>query len=1149
MVNEPLEVDEYEMNLDDDEDELDYNDPDDVTIDSLVVMLESIREVRKWDYPTLRETVFTVDLEDYCSNNSIPYDSMLFGADSDNRKYVTLIHKMFPKTEKLGTDVFSGSYEDDLLEFLYDRVTYYGDAPVIEQENNSREQELVEDDLYTDTEVVSHTMRIMNVYKDLFEVGFDLNVPYGVLVEGGMLTYRNGSFSFKKDMSLARLYGLVDSASGGYIDEEDYSNNLNKKNLRNISMTSDKTYYPSFQLGNLFGIIGDKEIDNWADLSKLLEKEVKMNLVDNLKKGQDIVHIANSLTTAIVISEFDPSSALLLRISVGNGSFDLRQFNKIYDDNKTSILAGNGDLFHSETLKSGVTEISLVMNETRFIGKPLFAYEAVEKLQARGKKPSISNFILGQDTSGRIVTENLDTQQSAITLIGAGQRAGKGVLTLNMLGTVLASGSPLIYLDGKPDMAEVLWEIGKKYGHNTATWDAYDSNGNRLGVNAPELVKTESSGIFGILAYLKVLQMMMVAANLQSKGETILDGTRPFFIFDEALAVQSALSANSSKLISWSKDKSADPEVKAWATDVLAWLFSLTEDLKSTVLSQLPKAGISTVWLFQSVQITSWNQVSVKVPAGDINPFRVAIQSKTALRLLGRGTLDSEYGLSNVKNNKIITKRIVDDKGRHFARTTSQKVMDMDAIKVFKPYLVLNNAEDGTSSAEELKKNLTKEALAVVAPNGSLDSRVGFEGFASMLGEDAINNLSKGRAYLEDVMSKMGLSGHYNSIEEYIYDGSIDSFKSLAQWVNSALDDGVESAEVSVYNQNTDWGNTETPVQTPVNTGWVNPTENDWATPASVDPVATNSWDTMGTPTADVDPFADPYNDELGGGIESVEDDSLYRPINHIEKDEAVSPNKIPQSNDRVYSEPLNMAVNPFDTFGTRESPVSALNALKQTSDILMEEILRLVGDYSRVHTLEICNNGMIINGIMFRPQFPEKVINGMPYDIRVQVRAGNIIELFNLSNVTKFRGLEVLRVDNPRLAEGRLRKEIGLHPRKGWYSLFKRFPSLQELYIGGERITDEESSQGYDRGGRSAYEFKENLREKLKVPASLVNSSRLERVWNTRPVKVMSGAVGATLGVKVVSMAALAFGPWGLLFGAFAGYGAYREIKKSNRR
>ena len=43
-----------------------------------------------------------------------------------------------------------------------------------------------------------------------------------------------------------------------------------------------------------------------------------------------------------------------------------------------------------------------------------------------------------------------------------------------------------------------------------------------------------------------------------------------------------------------------------------------------------------------------------------------------------------------------------------------------------------------------------------------------------------------------------------------------------------------------------------------------------------------------------------------------------------------------------------------------------------------------------------------------------------------------------------------------------------------------------------------------------------------------------------------MTGALGWTLGCKAVVFAATVFGPWGLLFGAFAAAGAYNEYKKS---
>ena len=42
-----------------------------------------------------------------------------------------------------------------------------------------------EDDF--DLEAEANTDRVMNVYKDLFEVGFELQIPYGILVKEGIL--------------------------------------------------------------------------------------------------------------------------------------------------------------------------------------------------------------------------------------------------------------------------------------------------------------------------------------------------------------------------------------------------------------------------------------------------------------------------------------------------------------------------------------------------------------------------------------------------------------------------------------------------------------------------------------------------------------------------------------------------------------------------------------------------------------------------------------------------------------------------------------------------------------------------------------------------------------------------------------------------
>ncbi len=637
-------------------------------------------------------------------------------------------------------------------------------------------------------EVEANTARVMQVYKELFEVGFELQIPYGILVKEGILKIsKDGKTRVQSSSSLSKLYELINDITGKHLVQAEIRENTPTNKLREIVMRSGTTYYPTFQLGNLYGILGDKKLSSWDDLNRELKAEVRTNIEKNIANGKDISAVVDALTTSIVVSEFNPNIAMKLRINIGNRLIKQGNFVSEYSHRKSTILAGTGEVYHVTELSSGVLEVILVFNKAAFNGRPLFAYEAVQDLNRRGRKPSIKELILGQDTSGKIMTVNMDRQNSCITLVGAGQRSGKGVLTLNLLGTTLASGCPLIYLDGKPDMAKVLWHLGNKHGIKPASWDIYDNNGNAIGNGAPEVIIRETSGVFGVLMYLKALQLMMVAAHLQAtKGMKLGNGKRPFFIFDEALAVQTSMASVWPSIISLAKDKKNDSEEAEWCRTIASWAEQLSASLAGTINSQLPMSGISTVWLFQSVQPTSWKQFDTPgLSNKSYNILKTPIMSRMSVKILGKGTTDSEYGLGNkeIKGNKLITERVVAEGGRHFAYSDAQKITDMNLVKVFKPYLVLNEAENGTDSVEELRSNVSQDVWNAIAPDGHLHPGVGFEGFATLIGQDAIQNLSLGRQFLEQVMQAIGLN-NYSSVDEYLYDASEESFKSLGTLLN-----------------------------------------------------------------------------------------------------------------------------------------------------------------------------------------------------------------------------------------------------------------------------------------------------------------------------------------------------------------------------
>lgn len=764
------------------------------------------------------------ELEQLISNGSklsatIKEIEKIIGEPIKNPSYIEVVGRI------RGFNPSSAVPSMDNLEDLDDELIYFEDtdeddditedAVGIEKGTITPQMEVTgsSDELSLDhqSEVVSNTNRIMSVYKDLFEVGFDLVKPFGILIKDGVLSLKGKSSLVQTSSSFSKLYEVISQSRGGGLVQSVTASGVDIGDLRSMNLRRGTDYYPLFQLANILGAVGKESYNSWDEFSSAISGIIRSLLAEQLKAGNDIAEIVEALTTCIVVSEFDPSVCLKLRVNIGYGEAKLPHILGLYTRHKKEIFGGTGAIFRQSTTTTGVVEITFVFSEAAYNGRPLFAYEAVKLLASRGKTPSIDNVILGQSVDGKIFTKNLNKQNSSVTLIGAGQRSGKGVLTLNLVGTILASGSPLIYCDGKPDMAKALWEVTSKNNVQGAIWDAFKSNGIKVGNGAPPAIRQNMGDIFGFLVYFKVLQLMLVASHLRASGRQVGGTSRPFFIFDEALAVQQTLAGIWPSVVALAKDKKNSSEEAEWARAVGKWMDQLSATLASTVNSQLPISNISTIWLFQSVQPTEWRKYALKSvgTAPDYVPFLSATMSRMSIKLYGKGTSDSEYGLGNVKikSDKDVSRLVLSGNGRNFAYSESQKITDIEQIEIFKPYLVLNDHKKGSESAEELRKNVGREVWSKIAPTGELDPGAGFEGFASLLGKEAIDNFQKGREFLTEVMGEVGLS-QYNSIEDYIYDASAESFKSVGVFLNDgALDyegedsDDPSDVDLSIFNR------------------------------------------------------------------------------------------------------------------------------------------------------------------------------------------------------------------------------------------------------------------------------------------------------------------------------------------------------------
>lgn len=675
-----------------------------------------------------------------------------------------------------------------------------------------------------DWELDSYTNRLMNILTDLYSSAYDVGRPFGIATRDGYITIdkNTNQVVYKRVKALSTLMEMIEYSSKIKFRCKPVSKGMTLESIQQLGFSNEYNYYPEFYTSILYGFIDNNHYIKWGDVAEILRLRIRETIKRYLIKGYKLDTIVNALGTAVIVYKYDSSMSLRITVNVGNGGFNTKNFETVYNRSKSSIFAGNGELFGLKSKGTGVSTFDLVFDKSAYYMAPMFGYKAVELLQQKDQAPSIKNFILGEDEDGNTFTTNLCRQDAGKIVIAAGARSGKGVFTLNLLGTILASACPLIYLDYKPDMAVIIRDIGNKYGVPTAVYDGTvgwkptvrRSDGTQVtikkGDGAPSEVLDKYSTLISGLVYYKVLQLMLYASQM-AVDEKLDVSKRPFFIFDEVYALQKGTKSDLIRLGEDSTDKEISGEVSKWAKGIGQWLRDVDGSFGSGLDSQMPKSGITTVYLCQSFSPYEWSANNAQIQKRVFNPFSKIISSGTSLKVLGRGVFNSEYALSNVKNITRIKQRV---DNRWFAYATSQKIMGEEDVKVFKPYLVLNESTVGAECVTEFKATLREKNISVApftvdnTEDGELDSRAGLEGFMQAIGKDAIPNLRLGKEFMDTLMKLSGLDKEFDSLEEYLYCGRLDSFYTLGQLTKgignssesseelSGMEDGTEESDI-----------------------------------------------------------------------------------------------------------------------------------------------------------------------------------------------------------------------------------------------------------------------------------------------------------------------------------------------------------------
>lgn len=437
-------------------------------------------------------------------------------------------------------------------------------------------------------------------------------------------------------------------------------------------------------------------------------------------------------TNSILINKIDTEA---FRYAVCLSGFNNPKSLKSYRSISEAIK--NSDLFHigspskyliaGDKEKDGAYSGLIVLNKERFIGSVGFAYKTVGKAVMHGAKISLDNAIIGQTFSGE--TRGISLNDNSCTVLGiiAASRSGKGVLTLSLLAQMLACGAPVCYIDFKPDMAKLFWDLSNKYNVPVYAIDAStnmpgvdkktkqpkkrpypytfgNSHNNKLLNDMAAYTKVSSMNAsnlrkaFQFIPYVKSIYLMkaIATARMGNRGEELKTGSNKiYFVFDELQSLSAEIASVIDGLCSVSKDKTAgkpifngtknnppllpDSLVPGLADSIYTYFRDAPNALE-TFRNQASGSGKVTAIVFAQ------NAMATEIKG----PFAKTMLNR-ACALLGKGTVkDSSYGIR--PNIDLENKELLNNRGV-FAYCTAPTVTGNSDTTVIKTSMVLNDAD------------------------------------------------------------------------------------------------------------------------------------------------------------------------------------------------------------------------------------------------------------------------------------------------------------------------------------------------------------------------------------------------------------------------------------------------------------------------
>lgn len=121
---------------------------------------------------------------------------------------------------------------------------------------------------------------------------------------------------------------------------------------------------------------------------------------------------------------------------------------------------------------------------------------------------------------------------------------------------------------------------------------------------------------------------------------------------------------------------------------------------------------------------------------------------------------------------------------------------------------------------------------------------------------------------------------------------------------------------------------------------------------------------------------------------------------------------------------------------------------------LVTNKVIGNFGGYDRINTFRVVGGAIAINGTIFRSKVSRDCLGLLPLDVRRQISAGNLAELFNYRELLNMPNLRGLDFDSESFVYNRVSPLLGFIDTIGVDNYFEAFSSLQILKIGNRKFT-----------------------------------------------------------------------------------------------